>query len=93
MENINQLRKRIDKVDEQILRLLSERAKMCESIGSVKKEHGMSIKDAYRESEVFTHVRQKAVEFALDPVQVESVYRQIINMCNSIQKLKEKGQC
>lgn len=91
MENINQLRKRIDEVDEQILRLLSERVKICKAIGSVKKEHGIPIKDAYRESEVYAHVRQKAVEFALDPVQVESVFRQIINMCNSAQELKEKG--
>ena len=91
MQNITQLRKRIDKVDEQILRLLEERVKTCELIGSVKKEHGISIKDAYRENEVYAHVRKKAVELALDPVQVESVYRQIINMCNSAQELKEKG--
>jgi len=91
LENINRLRKRIDEVDEQILRLLSERAKTCESIGSVKKEHGLPIKDAYRENEVYAHVRKKAVELALAPVQVEAVFRQIINMCNSAQKLKEKG--
>jgi len=91
VENIKQLRKKIDSVDEQILRLLSERVKVCELIGSVKKEHGLSIKDAYREREVYTHVRQKAAELALDPAQVESVYRQIVNMCNSAQELKEKG--
>jgi chorismate mutase/prephenate dehydratase len=91
LEKINQLRKEIDKVDVQILRLLSERAKICKSIGSVKKEHGVPIKDAYRESEVYAHVRQKAVEFALDPERVESVYHQITNMCHSVQELKEKG--
>jgi chorismate mutase len=91
LENIKQLRKRIDNVDEQILRLLSERVKVCELIGSVKKEHGLSIKDAYRESEVYAHVKQMAVESALDPAQVEEVYRQIINMCHSAQELKEKG--
>ena len=46
MENVKRLRKRIDEVDEQILRFLSERAKICESMGSVKKDHGMPIKDA-----------------------------------------------
>jgi chorismate mutase len=91
LENINQLRKKIDKVDEQILRLLSERVKTCESIGSVKKEHGISIKDACRENEVYAHVKEKSVELALNPMQVESVYRQIIDMCNSAQELKEKG--
>jgi chorismate mutase len=91
LENVKQLRKRIDEVDEQILRFLSERAKICELMGSVKKDNGMPIKDADRENEVYAHVREKAAELALDPVQVESVYRQIINMCNSAQELKEKG--
>jgi chorismate mutase len=93
LENVKRLRKRIDEVDEQILRFLSERAKICESMGSVKKDNGMPIKDVYRENEVYAHVREKAVEFALDPVQVESVYRQIINMCNSVQESKEKREC
>jgi chorismate mutase/prephenate dehydratase len=91
LEKITQLRKRIDKVDEQILRLLGERVRICRSIGSVKKEHGISVKDAPRESEVYAHVKEEAVELALDPVQVESVYRQIINMCSSVQELKGRG--
>jgi chorismate mutase len=91
LEKINHLRKRIDRVDEQILRLLGERVKICRSIGSVKKEREISIKDVSRESEVFARVKEKAVELALDPVQVESVYRQIINMCSSAQELKGKG--
>ena len=93
MENVNRLRKRIDEVDEEILRFLSERAKICELMGSVKKDCGMPIKDVYRENEVNAHVKEKAAEFALDPVQVELVYRQIINMCNAVQESKEKGEC
>ena len=91
MEKISQLRKKIDKLDEQILRLLSERVKICRSIGSVKREHGIAIKDAYRESEVYAHVKEKAAELSLDPAQVGAVYRQIINMCHSVQELEEKG--
>jgi chorismate mutase len=93
LENVKRLRKKIDEVDEQILRFLSERAKICELMGSMKKDHGMPIKDADRENEVYAHVREKAAELALDPVQVESVYRQIINMCNAVQESKEKGEC
>jgi len=93
LENVKRLRKRIDEVDEQILRFLSERAKICELMGSVKKDHGMPIKDVYRENEVYAHVKEKAAELALDPAQVESVYRQIINMCNAVQESKEKGEC
>ena len=93
MENVKQLRKKIDDVDEQILCFLSERAKICELMSSVKKDHGIPIKDAYRENEVYAHVKEKAAELALDPVLVKSIYRQIINMCNAVQESKEKGEC
>jgi chorismate mutase len=91
LEKISRLRKEIDNLDGKILRLLSERVEICRSIGSLKKEHKIAVKDAYRESEVYAHVRRKAAEFALDPAQVKAVYRQIINMCSTAQELKEKG--
>jgi chorismate mutase len=45
MQEIKQLRKRIDEVDEQILQSLSERAEICRSIGLVKEKHGIPIQD------------------------------------------------
>ena len=86
MENINQLRKRIDEVDEQILHSLSERAEICRAIGLLKKKHRIPIKDLPRENDVYTHVREKAAGLGLDPVQVEAVYRKIVNMCTAVQE-------
>lgn len=90
MENIKQLRKRIDEVDEQILHSLSKRTEICRSIGLLKKTHGIPIKDLPRENDVYTHVKEKAADLGLDPVQVEAVYRQIVNMCIAVQELEEK---
>jgi chorismate mutase len=86
MDDIQQLRKRVDEVDEQILNALSERAKICRSIGLIKKKQGLGIRDASRENELYQHVKEKAVEFHLDPLQVEAVYREIVNMCSAVQK-------
>lgn len=85
MVDIQQLRKRVDEVDEQILNALSERAKICRAIGLVKKKQGMQIRDASRENELYKHVKEKAVQFHLDPIQVEAVYREIVNMCSAVQ--------
>ncbi len=92
MEDIKQLRKRIDEVDEQILQSLSKRTEICKSIGLVKKKHGISIQDLPRESDVYVHIKEKAADLGLDPAQVEAIYRQIVNMCISIQDLEEKSE-
>ncbi len=90
MVDLKQLRKRIDEVDEQILQALSERAKICKAIGAAKNEQKIPIKDADRENEVYNRVKKRAAELAIDPDQVEAVYREIVNMCSAVQKVKEK---
>jgi chorismate mutase len=86
MTELKRLRGKIDGVDGQILRLLAERAKICESIGSAKKMQGLPVKDAVRETEVYTRVREQATKLGLSPIQVEAVYREIVNMCSSVQE-------
>jgi chorismate mutase len=89
LDDVKQLRKRIDEVDEQILHSLSKRTELCKSIGLVKKKQGIPIKDLPRENDVYTHIKEKAADLGLDPAQVETIYRQIVNMCSAVQDLKE----
>ena len=77
---------KIDNVDEQILQLLVKRVKICEEIGATKKAKGLPIKDASREAEIFKRISEKASKLKLDPDQVEAVYREIVNMCSSVQE-------
>ncbi len=86
MDEIQQLRKKVDEVDEQILNALNERAKLCRAIGFIKKKKGMKIRDTARETEVYERVKEKAVEFHLDSMKVEAVYREIVNMCSAVQE-------
>lgn len=90
MADINLLRKRIDELDELILHTLSERAETCRLIGELKKKKKIPIKDMPRENNVYTHIRKKAASLGLDPAQVEEVYRQIVNICSTVQELEEK---
>mgnify|MGYP001476281327 CR=1 FL=1 len=85
MDELAKLRKRVDEVDDQILKALSERAKICKDIGDVKKQQGLAVRDASRESEVY-RIKKKSAKFALDPAQVEAVYREIVNMCSAVQE-------
>ena len=92
MENIKQLRKRIDEVDEQILQSLIKRTQICKSIGLVKEKHGIPIQDFPRENDVYAHIKERAVELGLEPSHVEAIYRQIVNMCSAVQDLNEKSE-
>jgi chorismate mutase len=86
MDELERYRKLVDQVDELILRALAERAKICRAIGLVKKKRGMPVRDVSREKEVYKSVKKKSVEFGLDPLQVEAVYREIVNMCSAVQE-------
>ena len=92
MDDLKELRKKIDSIDEQILLLLGERVKVCRDIGVAKKKQGAPIRDAERENEVYQHIKAKAARLSLDSMQVEAVYREIVNMCSSVQDLKEKSE-
>jgi len=86
MEDLKQLRKKIDTLDAQLLELLSERVQVCRSIGATKKAQGLPVQDANREQEVYRQIKEKALQLGLSPVQVEAVYREIVNMCSAVQE-------
>lgn len=85
MEDIKKLRKKIDEVDEQILRSLRDRTKICRSIGLLKKKQGLPVEDHQRENDLYVNVKKKAVELDLDPTRVEAIYRKIVEMCTAVQ--------
>jgi chorismate mutase/prephenate dehydratase len=91
MDDLKQLRMKIDALDEKVLRLLGERVQICKAIGASKKKKGLPVRDNDRENEVYKHIKAKAADFAVDPVQVEAVYREIVNMCSDVQ-VKEKNE-
>ncbi len=52
VDNLKELRSRIDGIDEQVLNLLNERAKIAIDIAKVKKEHNLDFYNPKREKEV-----------------------------------------
>jgi chorismate mutase len=86
MSEIQQLRKQVDNVDDRILKALSERVKICKAIGEGKKKQGLPVKDSDRENAVYRRVKEKAAKLGLDSMQVEAVYREIVNICSAVQE-------
>lgn len=80
MKKILTLRKKIDEIDENIIRFLKERTEVCKQIGAIKRKHRIPIKNSQRENEVYRNVSKKALESGLNPQAVEAIYQQIVDM-------------
>ena len=71
---IEELRTRIDVIDEQLLRLLNVRVACAVEVGRLKHEAGLPIYQPEREAQVLGRVRQSANELA-GPLTAEAVVR------------------
>jgi chorismate mutase len=71
---IEELRTRIDVIDEQLVRLLNVRVACAVEVGRLKHEAGLSIYQPEREAQVLGRVRQSATELS-GPLTAEAVVR------------------
>lgn len=65
-ENLNELRRQIDELDNQLLELLARRMRVAREIGVYKKEHGMPVWQAARYDELLSKRVEQAVELEMD---------------------------
>ena len=84
---ISDWRKKIDELDEQIVRLINQRAKAAEAIGELKRAVELPIYEPQREQAVLEHVR--AVNPGpLDDAELLHVYERIIDVMRTLQRRK-----
>lgn len=98
MAELEDLRRDIDRVDEVIVRLLNERARVVCEIGRLKKETGEPIYQPDREKKVIEHVRGIAVEGPLGSDAIARLFERIIDEARHLERiadevqLREKGE-
>ncbi len=83
--SLDDLRKRIDALDTQILDLLNERAKTAVEIGRIKHSSKADVYVPEREKAVYEKLRQ-ANQGPLPDEAVKSIYREIISCIRSLEK-------
>lgn len=72
------VRARIDAVDDEILALFKRRMAVVGELAAIKREHGLRIRDAERETELLAARREKAESLGLSPEVIDSLFRLII---------------
>ena len=76
-ENIDQLRAKIDVIDENLLYALGSRMKISRQIGEYKKNHNIAILQASRWDSLLAKVVEKGVEYGLPQDFIEDVFNAI----------------
>jgi len=83
MKDIIKLRKEINKIDRETIRLLRKRFKISRSIGYYKKKNKLKIRDLKRENKI---IEEKIKESKLNKVFVKNLYNLIFKESRRIQK-------
>ncbi len=83
---LDDLRKRIDEIDTEVVRLLNERAKIAIEVGSRKKSANAQFYAPERENAIFRRL-QKLNEGPLTDAGVQAIYREVISATRSLEKM------
>jgi chorismate mutase/prephenate dehydratase len=84
-----EIRKKIDVVDEQIIRLLNERADLVHEVGVVKKAQGLPLHVPEREEQILRALAAKAREMnsRLPEKSIRAIYREIMSAALELEKI------
>jgi chorismate mutase-like protein len=83
---LDDLRDDIDRVDEVLVRLLNERARVACEIGRLKKAQGIELYQPEREKQVLAHVRGVATEGPLGPEAIARLFERIIDEARTLER-------
>ena len=86
MATLDDLRDDIDRVDEVLVRLLNERARVACEIGKLKKAQGIELYQPEREKQVIAHVRGIATEGPLGPDAIARLFERIIDEARTLER-------
>src|ERR1700761_7243791 len=79
-------RDKIDGLDEQIVKLLSERAAAAVAIGEIKRKSSAPIYEPQREQRVYEHVRS-VNPGPLTAVQIQDIYERVMDVMRALQRV------
>ena len=92
MASLEELRKELDEIDSQLVKLYEKRMEVCEAVGEYKVHAGRKVYDRQRENEKMADVVSK-VDGEFNKKGVRELYRQLMSMSRKLQyrQLVEAG--
>jgi chorismate mutase len=90
VSRLDELRRRIDAIDDQLVALLNARAECALAIGHEKKTAGMEVYQPGREAEVLQHV-QRVNLGPLDNAAVKRLFERIIDEARRLERIADQA--
>ena len=86
MPTIDQLRKKIERIDTDIIRSLAERQELSKQIGQLKLEEGKEVVDHSQEKKLFEFHKKLSGRYHLEYELVKQLFNIIISYSRMVQK-------
>lgn len=86
MDELTELRNKIDDVDEKIVGLLAERFRLVGEISKVKVKLKIPVVDVEREKQILVRVKKLAQNYKVNANLVEEIFKKIISCCTRFEK-------
>nr|WP_147664732.1 chorismate mutase [Candidatus Prometheoarchaeum syntrophicum]QEE17849.1 hypothetical protein DSAG12_03687 [Candidatus Prometheoarchaeum syntrophicum] len=83
MEDIDELRRKIDKIDYKLVNLINERATISKLIGELKKKKLISVIQEEREKIIYERIENNSKIISKEDI--GKIWKEIINVCRKIQ--------
>ncbi len=94
--DIDELRKRIDLMDDVLLRVFNERARIALEIGRVKKGLGLPVFDPGREKRIFARMKEENPG-PLDDGAVVRLFERVVDESRRLERIRSQeegpGEC
>jgi chorismate mutase/prephenate dehydratase len=87
--SVDELRGRIDSVDDELLQILNRRAELVRQVGIAKRDTARSMHDPEREQKIFARLEDKLGKMsgaAFPVASLRPVFREVISACLSLQE-------
>lgn len=87
MDDLDRHRRDINKIDQDILKLLSKRQKLSKKIKEYKLKKNLKTIDRKREKEIFKELEKEASKYNLDKKFIRDIFKKIIKNSRKIQEI------
>lgn len=81
--SLQELREKIDRIDDEIVALLEQRVQIAKEIGELKNKLNIDVYNPQREEEILTRLQSIS---SLTPTQIETIYQSIFALTKVLQE-------
>ena len=88
---IGEIRKRIDLLDDVLLRIFNERARLALEIGQWKKVEGLPVYDPAREKRIFARMKEENPG-PLDDGAIVRLFERVVDESRRLERIRSQGE-